>query len=296
MAITNDTFTDALIPGILHFYNLGRQAVPDTRAEVYNIKQSNVPYEEYRGIGGVDGNPMEQYANTGRIGHASRNEGFKTRIENVAYPVKLTVKRETFVDLKYGKIREDSFGLGRMQADFIQEKAASHFKNAKTAILGDGKALLANDHPLGPNTTESGDNLFAAGAAAEWSKAREAMIGFKNDVGQLTSSAPNLLLVAQDLEDDALEYAESRFAITAGKGNAINPAFNRFQVLAWPRLTAGSWFMIDTGLAMEHLHWQTHTALEIRMRRPDSVTIEYELYIRFGSGISDWRWVAGYVP
>ena len=303
MVQLTEEFANALLPDIYQFFELGRQEVPDVRSEIFNIERSTLDSERMQGLGAIDYTPMSQYQEQGRIGQAESSPGFEVTIKHQTWSMELPVDRALIEDSQYSIINNHAMRLGRAYAVKVQKDAADLFNNAENLVTRpypspDGKALLADDHPLGPNNPTTWDNLGGSGVTAANIKAgRAAMMRFKNDVGHIAPAIPNILLVGPDAEDDALEITKSQYSIDSNKNNAINPQYGRYRLIVWPFLETGQhgWFLIDSTLAQSTLKWYSRRPLEITINRPNTERIVFQLSARYSYGYSDARFVYGKV-
>ena len=128
------------------------------------------------------------------------------------------------------------------------------------------------------------------------SETRINMMRFKDDKGNEIGLMPNVLLVPPELEDTALEIANSVLDPASGN-NAINPQAGRFSVITWQRLTdTNAWFMLDDTWRGEVVNWYNREALQVMMVHENTTEIIYELKLHYSFGVDDWRWIYGHNP
>ena len=72
----------------------------------------------------------------------------------------------------------------------------------------------------------------------------------------------------------------------------------RLSPVVWNRLTdSNAWFLIDSGLMKQHLHWFWRINPEFaNMTEFDSLIAKFRVYMRYGIGWDDWRWIFGNNP
>ena len=300
--LISESFVNALLPMIWNFYYEGFRQVEDTRAEIFNVERSSLDKERYQGISPIDDRPMEQYRNTGTIGHFQQYPSWETEIPNLEYAADLLITRRMLDDNQYTQLKQQARELGRSFAIRVQREAASVFNNAVSTghlFSNSNKPLLADDHPAGPldrSAANQWDNLGATGVTEMNIEAgRVAMMEFKDVNGNPNPAVPNILLVPPKGQSEARKIAESQFTINQAEGNAINPQWGQYRVITWPYLTnADSWFLIDGTLASNHLHWQVHSPMEILTFRDSQVATRLQFYARYGFGFSDPHFVYGF--
>lgn len=288
---------ELLLPAIYRFFDIGRTLRPNLRTQLFNVQSSTRSKEESVGHGGVPAEAWDTYNASGQVGTADFNQGYKSTYEHGLYPIRMEIEKTLLEDDQYGVISDYSRKLGISAATKMERDAASVFNNAFSSSFlgGDGKALCSTTHPRNPN--KSG-NLVNKGTSAltkaAVSTTRQAIMATEDDAGNILGMTPDMLLVPPELEDAALEIAQSA-QDPASANNAINPQAGRFQVVPWHFLTdSNNWFMIDSVWMRESLRWYDRVALEFMMVDETSVHVVYEARMRYSFGWDDWRWVYGH--
>lgn len=289
-----------LVPGIYNFFEVGRMLRPSILSRMFRVQTSMKSKEENVGIGGIATDAWDNYKNSGQKSLVAFNQGYLATYTHEEYVVKFQVERKLMDDDQYGVINTRARRLGISATTKMEQDGASVFNNAFSAsFLGsDGKALCASDHPNGPYSsgTQSNTGTYAL-TKANVSIVRQAMMEFKDDAGNLLGITPNRLIVPPELEDTALEIANSLFDPTSGN-NAINPQAGRYEVQAWHYLTdSNNWFMADSVWEQESLNWYNRVLPnglpEITLVDESSTEAVYDVYMRYSYGWDDWRWIFG---
>jgi len=295
--MTSSQWDNLLLPAIYRFFDIGRNMREGLRSQLFNVQSSTRSKEESVGHGGVSADAWDAYKNSGRVGTVDFNQGYKATYQHETYPVRMEIERTLLEDDQYGVISDYARKLGISAETKMERDAASVFNNAfSTSYAGpDGKALCATTHPRNPNKT---GNLVNSGTSAltkaTVSETRQALMALEDDAGNILGMTPDVILVPPELEDAALEIANS-VNDPSSANNAINPQAGRFQVVPWHYLTdSNNWFMIDSVWMRENLRWYNRVELEFMLVHEDSVSIVYEARMRYSFGWDDWRWVYGH--
>lgn len=298
--IIKEGWANALVPGIREWFSVGMNDGQDYIPKLYRTVNSTGDHEDYAAFGGISSEAWEHYKKTGRVPSVGADVGYKTTLTNSTFIVDLQVLQDWIEDEKYSLISSLTTELGASAFNKRQDDAASLFNNAFSSsyVGGDAVALCSDSHPYGPNKTGSTqDNSYALALTSTNVKTlRLAMLAFVNDVGQKVGVVPDTLLVPPDLEDTAMEIAQSELN-PDNANNTINVNFRRWNVVMWPRLSdSNAWFMIDSARMKRHLIWQERINLSIGLDRVLENIAYYQARMRYAYGWSDWRWVIGSNP
>lgn len=288
---------ELLLPAIYRFFDIGRSLRPTLREQMFNVQSSTRSKEESVGHGGVGADAWDTYKDSGKVGAVDFNQGYKTTYTHETYPVRIEIERTLLEDDQYNVIGDYARKVGISAATKMELDAASVFNNAFSSSYpgGDGKALCATTHPKNPNKSGSlvnkGTSALTKSAVSE---TRQAIMATEDDAGNILGMTPDTLLVPPELEDEAIEIANSQLDPSSAN-NAINPQAGRYQVVPWHFLTdSTNWFMIDSVWMRENLRWYDRVGVEFMMTDENSVKIVYEARMRYSYGWDDWRWVYGH--
>ena len=299
MVLRQEQFDSLLTPIIYHHFEIGVNRVPSLRGRLMNVQNSTLAEEKGTGMGGISPDAWNQYTSAGRKGRLDLDQLYTQTYTHVEYPVELVIEKRLLLNDQHGRIQDLVRRAGISAEQKMEIDAASVFNKAFTGkTWADGKALCATDHPVSPNKssgTYSNEGTSALSKAAV-SETRINMMRFKDDKGNEIGLMPNVLLVPPELEDTALEIANSVLDPASGN-NAINPQAGRFSVITWQRLTdTNAWFMIDDVWRQEVVNWYNREALQVMMTHETTTEIIYELKLHYSFGVDDWRWIYGHNP
>lgn len=296
MTLIKDEFTEALLPGIREWFNIGYSRRQLQMGALFNIVPSTSDSEYYHSFGAVSPDAWENFQNSGTIASVGFDRGYKTTFTHKEFLVELPIRRTLIEDNKYPQILDAAAQLGDSAALKREHDAASVFNNYSSSsyVGGDAVALGSNSHPNGPHKSATQDNLYASTAlsATNVETVREAMMAYTDDVGELCGIVPNLLLVPPALENTAKTICETD-GIVGKADNDLNPQKGRFTYIMWPYLSSSTtWFMIDSAKMKQSLIWFDRTALDIYPKKQDdTVFVTYIARMRYSYGWRDWRWV-----
>lgn len=302
MVMISDNWADALDPIVRQWFEQGFARRSALRPTLFNVQTSMRAYEEISGVGAIGIDAWDHYENTKQVAQADFDQAYKTTFTHVEKVLEVAIERKLVEDNQFPQIMNMSQRIGDSAALKMENDAASVFNNAfdATNFAGaDGQALVDGAHPYSPQkagTTQ--DNSFALTLTkANVRTVREAMMAFTDDNGNQVAVTPDTIVVPPALEDDALEITRSLLDPTSAN-NTINPQAGRFSTVTWHYLTdSNAWFMIDSMLMSQSLHWFNRGPLTILPKVEDkTVKATWIAYMRYSFGWSDWRWVAGSNP
>jgi phage major head subunit gpT-like protein len=174
------------------------------------------------------------------------------------------------------------------------------FNNAFSAayVGGDGKALCADDHKLTESSALTVDNKGTYELTApNLETVRTAMMGWKDDKGNLIPIMPDTILVPPALRKAAIIIADSDKEPDTSDNN-VNVWKGALNVIECRFLTdANAWFLIDSSKMKNNLIW-------FDRRKPDFGTdnefdtevSKYKTIARFSYGFYSPLWVYGSNP
>lgn len=299
--LVSENWADALDPIVREKFFLGMSRRVGLRARLFNVNPSARAYEQVSGIGAIGIDAWNQWENSGKVGQADFDQGYKTTFTHREYPLEVQIKSKLLKDNMWNEVFDIPARVGDSAQQKMEVDAASVFNNAFSAsFLGaDGVALCSDSHPQSPQktgTTQDNNGTLTL-TKANVRTVREAMMAFTDDNGQKMAVTPTLLLVPPTLEDDAIEITKSINDPTSAN-NTVNAQYNRFEVLPWHYLTdTNAWFMIDPILMKQALEWYDREAISINPKVEDKTLVAtWIALMRYSYGFADWRWLFGNNP
>lgn len=295
-------WADALDPIVRFRFDLAFNRRVSLIPNLFNVQGSVRAYEQVSGVGAVGIDGWNSYEQSGRVGEADFDQGYKSTYTHKEYPLEIQIARKLIDDANFAQVFRLVERVGDSAALKRETDAASIFNNAFTDSApyagADSVGLCSTAHPNGPqkSATQSNEGTYSL-TKDNVATVREAMMAFTDDNGNKMGVTPNLMLVPPALEDEALIIARS-LNQPGGANNDINPQAGRFQVQPWHYLTDGNaWFMLDSALMMQSLDWFNRVPLSVTPKVEDkTIRATWIAYMRYSLGFSDWRWVYGNNP
>lgn len=301
MPLRSVNWTEALLPGLYSFFDIGFRMRPSLIPSLYNVATSARSKEENVGIGGVSVDAWDVYEQSGKPGSVDWNKGYTATYTHKEFVVDLDIERKLVDDDQYAVTAADrSRRMGISAAQKMEIDGASVFNNAFTSTFAgpDGVELCDASHPHSPDATGTTQSNFGALSLTKENLAtvRQTMMVFTDDKGNRLGTMPDTLLVPIALEDTALQLVNS-FQLPGTGNNDINPRFGQIQVVTWNQLTdTDAWFLIDSVGMRQALRWYNRVPLEISLKSNEATRAVYQFYMRYSFGWDDWRWVYGCNP
>ena len=147
MAINRAQLAKELEPGLNALFGLEYSRYEAEHAEIFDTETSDRAFEEEVLISGF-GNAEVKAEGTGiRFDNAS--EGYTSRYTHETVALAFALTEEAVEDNLYDRLgARYTKALARSMANTKQIKAAAVLNNAFSTAGGDGKALIATDHPM----------------------------------------------------------------------------------------------------------------------------------------------------
>lgn len=295
--ITTGNHPKALFPGIKRWW--GRK-YDEHKAEypmLFETMSSDRAYEEDVQLTGFGLAPTKSEG--AGVSYDSESQGYVTRYTHVAYGLGYIVTYEEQKDGLYEVVSKRRAGaLAFSMRQTKENVAANVYNRAFTAAyaFGDGKELIATDHP-----TNSGTQSNELTTAADLSEAslEDLVIQIgqaKNDRGLKINLRPRRLIVPVNLEFDAIRITKSVL-----QNDTANNAVNAMRVAGmFPDgvvvnhyLTDPDAFFIRTMIPAGLTHYEREAASFDDDNDFDTKNLKYSAYERYSFGCSDWRDIYG---
>lgn len=291
------TIPKATRPGVKSYWG-NYEKLPKYCEEIFTVVNSDKNYEEYVQINNMGIVPAKPEGSA--VAYDALAQGYTTRGTNVSYSKGFIITREAKDDGKYFDVmKRGIYALGLAAYQTTETLAANVFNNGfTTANGGDGKELLATDHPT-LNGTQS--NELAVSADFSEASVEDLCIQIRkatDDRGNQISLMPDLLFGAPDLqfEFERLLKSQLQSGTASNDINAIrNMGIFPKGYVTNPFLTdADAFFIRTTGSAAEGLIYQKRTPLEFSKDNDfDTDNEKYKIFFREVFLFDDWRSVYG---
>jgi len=246
MAISRSQLLKELLPGLNALFGLEYNRYGEEHKEIYEIETSERSFEEEVKLAGFGAAPVK--AEGAGITYDAAQEAYVARFTHETIAMGFAITEEAVEDNLYDSLSARyTKALARGMAYTKQVKAAAILNNATSGsyLYGDGKSLLATDHPLVNGATNS--NRPAAHADLNETSLENAIIAmasWTDEKGLLIAAKPRKLVVPP-----ALMFVASRL-LDGSKAERPGTADRDINAI----LTNGS---IPEGYTVNH--WLTNT-------------------------------------
>ena len=221
MAINRAQLVKELVPGLNALFGLEYDQYPDEHAEIFDTESSDRAFEEEVMLSGFGEAPVK--GEGAAVIYDYAQETFTARYTHETIALAFSLTEEAMEDNLYDSLSARyTRALARSMHQTKQVKAANVLNNGFTAGAtagGDGKALLATDHP----TLTAGDLANEPSTAADLNETslEQAMIdiaGFKDERALKINAQSKKLIIPS-----ALQFVADRLLNTPGRvGTADN--------------------------------------------------------------------------
>lgn len=297
MAINTGSHPKALWPGVKEFFGKTYKEKPLVAEMVFDTYTSDKAYEEYveeTGFGLAPAKPEGSGTS-----YDTDAQGYVSRITNVVYSLGAKVTKEAISDNQYEAVAmKKSKKLARSMRQTKENVFANILNRGFTAAYagGDGKELMATDHP-----TLDGTQSNELAVAADLSEASiEAMLtqirGMKDSRGlRIQAKGIKLIIPA------ALEFEATRILSSVNQSGTANNDINAMRsmgmlpggIVVWDYLTdSDAWFIktdVDTGLIRQQ-RWALAMTQDNDFDTSNACMKAEE---RYAGGWGDWRGIMG---
>lgn len=297
MAITTGTHPKLLWPGLQAIWGNMYKDQPEEHTSIFDVGTSDKAYEEDQELAGFGLAPVKSEG--GSISYDTTVNGYIKRYTNVTYGLGFIVTEEAVEDNQYKSQAEKRVKALRRSMRHTKETVAANVLNRATDSNyagGDGKELLATDHP-----TANGTQSNELGTAADLSEAslEDLFIQIMNATdtrGLRIALKPRKLIVPPNLAFEATRIVKSNLqsdtannAINAMKSMGILPE----GVQVWSFLTDTDQWFVKTD-APEGLKLLNRRELALEKDGDfETGNFKHKATMRFSVGWSDWRGIFG---
>lgn len=301
MAISRAQLAKELEPGLNALFGMSYDSYENEYEDIFAIEDSNRAFEEEVLITGFGSAPLKSEGQGVQFDNAS--ESYTARYTHDTVSLAFALTEEAVEDNLY-----DSLGkryvkaLAKSMANTKEVKGADVLNNAFSSSFtgGDGKSLIATDHPLSGGGT-------AANRATTMADLNEASLEdnlidistFTDDRGLIISVQADKLIVPPQLVfvADRILNSQGRTGTADNDLNAINNTGvvpGGYSVNHYLTDPDAYFILTSVTAAGEGLKMFQRSPMETSME-PDFSTgnIRYKARERYSFGFSDWRGIFG---
>ena len=296
MAISRGQLVKELEPGLNALFGLEYKNYANEHAEIFDTENSDRAFEEEVMLSGFANAPIKAEG-TG-VTFDNAQETFTARYTHETLALAFAITEEAIEDNLYDRLASRyTKALARSMANTKQVKAAKVLNNGfGTADGGDGKELLATDHPI---VTGTEHNELTTAADLNETSLEQALI----DIAALTDER-GLKIAAKGMKlilPSALQFtAERLMKSTQRVGTADNDINAVVSMGMIPQGYAVNHYLTDTDAWF--IKTDVPNGLKHFVRAPLKTAMEgdfttgnvrYKARERYSFGFSDWRGIFG---
>ncbi len=295
--ITTGNHPKALWKGMHGFWGRVYNEHPLECTMVFDTETSRQNYEEDTEVTGFGLAP--QKTEGGSVQYDSETQGPTTRYTHVAYGLGYVVTREERDDNLYEivsrrRIRALAFSMRQTKETVAANIYNRGFNSSYTG--GDGKEMLATDHPT-VNGTQSNELAVAADLSeASLEDLLIQVMNAQNSRGLKIALMPRKLIVPPALSFEATRIVKSELQNDTAN-NAVNAMRNMGLlpegVMTWHYLTDTDAWFVKTNAPNGQMHFQRAAIEFTRDNDFDTDNAKAKAYERYKFGWTDWRSVYG---
>ena len=296
MAISRGQLVKELEPGLNALFGLEYKNYANEHAEIFDTENSDRAFEEEVMLSGFANAPIKAEG-TG-VTFDNAQETFTARYTHETLALAFAITEEAIEDNLYDRLASRyTKALARSMANTKQVKAAKVLNNGfGTANGGDGKELLATDHPIVTGTEQ---NELSTAADLNETSLEQALI----DIAALTDER-GLKIAAKGMKlivPSALQFtAERLMKSTQRVGTADNDINAVVSMGMIPQGYTVNHYLTDTDAWF--IKTDVPNGLKHFVRAPLKTAMEgdfttgnvrYKARERYSFGFSDWRGIFG---
>ena len=296
MAISRGQLVKELEPGLNALFGLEYKNYANEHAEIFDTENSDRAFEEEVMLSGFANAPIKAEG-TG-VSFDNAQETFTARYTHETLALAFAITEEAIEDNLYDRLASRyTKALARSMANTKQVKAAKVLNNGfGTADGGDGKELLATDHPIVSGTEQ---NELTTAADLNETSLEQALI----DIAALTDER-GLKIAARGMKlivPSALQFtAERLMKSTQRVGTADNDINAVVSMGMIPQGYTVNHYLTDTDAWF--IKTDVPNGLKHFVRAPLKTAMEgdfttgnvrYKARERYSFGFSDWRGIFG---
>ena len=298
MAISRSQLVKELEPGLNALFGLEYNRYENQHAEIFATETSDRAFEEEVMLSGFASAPTKQEG--AGVVFDQANETFTARYTHETIALAFAITEEAIEDNLYDRLAARyTRALARSMSNTKQVKAANILNNAENAAFpgGDGKPLIANNHPLATGGTFS--NVLATAADLNETSLEQSLIdisSFVDERGLKIASQGVKMIIPKELQFTAERLMKSPQR-TATADNDINAIASMgmipqgYSVNNFLTDTDSYFIMTDVPNGFKHfVRSPIKTAIEGDF---DTGNVRFKARERYSFGFSDPRCVFG---
>lgn len=297
MTITTGTHPKSLWPGVKAFFGKTYREKPMVCTMVFDTMSSDKAYEEVVEETGFGLAP--QKSEGAAVSYDTDAQGYVTRFTNVTYGLGAIITREAIEDNQYENVAtRKAAKLARSMRQTKENVFANILNRATTSGYtgGDGKTLLATDHP---SHVGSQSNKLAVAADLSEASIEDLLVMIKKATDsrglRIQLDGQKLIIPA------ALEFEATRILSSVNQSGTANNDINAMRamgvlpggIVVWDYLSDDDQWFIKTDAPEGLLMFQRRALALTQDNDFDTENARMKATERYTGGWADWRGVYG---
>lgn len=295
--ITTGNFPKALEPGLFAIWGREYEEYEPLFLEMFDKKTSGKNYEEMMEATGFGFAPVKsQGASTT---YESEQQGTVTKATHVAYSLGFVCTKEELDDNLYEEVAGRRTEALAFSARSTKEQVAANVYNRafnSSYTFGDGKELIATDHP-----SNIGDQSNKLAVDADLSEASLEDMCILIRKTKNTKGHPVGLQARKAIVAPQNEFEIARILKSTQQSDTANNAINALRAtnsipegyMVNPYLTDGDAFFLRTNAPSGMTYIERTKAEFSRENDFDTENMKYKFYERYSFTAGDWRGIFG---
>lgn len=286
----------ALWPGVHKFWGMEYNRYPQLFSQMFEVVGSTKAYEEDVEATTFGLAPVKSEGSA--ITYDAHVQGETKRYTHTAYALGYIVTYEELSDNQYASVsmsRARSLAFSMVQSK--ETVGAQVYNRAANSSFtgGDGKELLATDHP---STIGDQSNELATAADISEAAIEDIVIQMrkaKNDRGLRINLMPQKLIIPPDLEFDANRILKSVLQNDTANNavNALRSTGSIPEIFVNPFLTDADQWFVRTNCPAGMMHFAREAPTMSNDNDHSTKNALASCYERYSFGWTDWRGVFG---
>jgi hypothetical protein len=294
--INTGSFPKALWPGVKKWYGMEYSDYPVQHDKLFEKGSSEKAWEEYVGTSSLGLAIVKPEGSA--ITYDAEKQGFTSRITHTVYALGFIITKEMMDDDQYMLVGERrSKALARSMRRTKEINGANVYNRAFNASYtgGDGKVLLASDHPNIAGGTWS--NILSTASDLSEAALEQAVIdiqGFTDDRGLLIATTVKSLIIPRQLTFEAKRILTSNGRVDTPNNdpNVLKMMGSIPEVIVNQYLTdADAWFIRTSESGLHYLEREADSFAQDNDF--DTSNAKFKAYGRYSFGWSDPRSLFG---
>jgi hypothetical protein len=231
MTITTGSFTKLLWPGLNAIYNKSHQSWKEEYSQVFDVYKSKKAWEEDLGVTGLG--LLARRGEGAPIQYDTEHQGFLTRYTHAEFAGGFKITRNAMEDDQYGVVGErGAKRLARSEKETRETVSWLVVNRAfnSSFVGGDGKELLATDHPNAGGAGGTYANELATSADISEAAMEQVCIDlgkYTDDRGLRIPVKPLKIIVPVDLDFEVNKIMKTEYEVGTAN-NTVNIVRSRF--------------------------------------------------------------------